>query len=68
LTDVDALAALFRLGVRVFAIKPCVPRVLADEALKLLAEQRRLATARVVTGYGQTLDSFAELIDTRAVA
>jgi CheY-like chemotaxis protein len=64
--DVDALAALFRLGVRVFAIKPCVPSVIAAEARMLLDEQRRPTTARVVTGYGQMLDNFAALIDTRA--
>jgi DNA-binding response OmpR family regulator len=65
--DTDALAALFRLGVRVFAIKPCVPSVLAAEARMLLDEPQRPTTARVVTGYGETLESFAALIDTRAV-
>jgi DNA-binding response OmpR family regulator len=65
--DVDTLAALFRLGVRVFAIKPCVPRVLAAEARMLLDESRRRTTARVVTGYGETLDTFAALIDARAL-
>jgi DNA-binding response OmpR family regulator len=65
--DADALAALFRLGVRVFAIKPCVPQVLAAEARMLLDEGRRPTTARVVTGYGETLESFAALIDARAL-
>jgi len=65
LVDVDALAALFRLGVRVFAIKPCVPRVLAAEARMLLNERRRPTTARVVTGYGQMLDDFAVQIGAR---
>jgi len=66
LVDVDALAALFRLGVRVFAIKPCVPRVLAAEVRLLLDERRRPTTARVVTGDGQTLDDVAVRIDARA--
>jgi CheY-like chemotaxis protein len=65
--DADVLATLFRQGVRVFAIKPCVPRVLAVEARMLLDEQRQPRTARVVTGYGETLDSFAALIDARAL-
>jgi DNA-binding response OmpR family regulator len=65
LVDVEALAALSRLGVRVFAIKPCVPRVLAAEARRLLDERRLPSTARVVTGYGQTLDDFAVQIDAR---
>jgi len=65
--DADVLATLFLQGVRVFAIKPCVPRVLAVEARMLLDEQRQPTTARVVTGYGETLDSFAGLIDARAL-
>jgi CheY-like chemotaxis protein len=62
------LADLFRLGVRVFAIKPCVPRVLADEARTLLGQQHPRTTARVVTGFGETLDAFAALIDAHALA
>jgi CheY-like chemotaxis protein len=65
--DADVLATLFRFGVRVFAIKPCVPRVIAAEARMLLDPDRRPRTARVVTGYGETLDSFAALIDARAL-
>jgi CheY-like chemotaxis protein len=67
-TDPHVLAELFRLGVRVFAIKPCVPRVLADEARRLLNQQERRSTARVVTGFGHTLDTFAALIDAHASA
>ena len=65
--DADAPAAVFRRrsGIR---DKPCVPQVLAAEARMLLDEGRRPTIARVVTGYGETLESFAALIDARALA
>jgi CheY-like chemotaxis protein len=66
--DPRVLADLFRLGVRVFAIKPCVPRVLADEARLLVGQLYPRTTARVVTGFGETLDIFAALIDAHASA
>jgi len=68
-TDPHVLADLFSLGVRVFAIKPVVPRVLAGEARTLLGPQwPPRTTARVVTGFGETLDTFAALIDAHALA
>ncbi len=65
ITDAKALAKLYRLGVRVFAIKPCVPTVIGDEARELLAETagREL---RIVTGYGELLDDLAREVETCA--
>jgi CheY-like chemotaxis protein len=62
LTDAHVLAQLFRLGVRVFAIKPCVPDVIANEAHALL-EHRYPGAIRIVTAFGETLDNFAREVE-----
>jgi CheY-like chemotaxis protein len=59
LTDVAVLAALARHGVRLFAVKPCLPTVIGKEAFALLNSPASLRSIRVVTGYGETLDAFA---------
>jgi CheY-like chemotaxis protein len=59
ITDVAQLARLVRLKVRVFAIKPCVPMVIAAEAHRLLEGQTRDVPIRVVTGYGEALEDLA---------
>jgi CheY-like chemotaxis protein len=66
ITDAQHLARLVRLNVRVFAIKPCVPMVVAAEAHRLLQELTRDFPVRVVTGYGETLDDLASQL--RAVS
>jgi DNA-binding response OmpR family regulator len=58
-TDVEQLAPLVRLKVRVFAIKPCLPMVIGAAARRLLSGPRD-AGVRVLTGYGETLDELAE--------
>jgi CheY-like chemotaxis protein len=63
-TEVEQLAPLVRLKVRVFAIKPCLPTVIAAEARRLLAAGRKDAGVRVLTGYGDTLDELAERLST----
>jgi DNA-binding response OmpR family regulator len=66
LTDPQALARLSRCGVRVFAIKPCLPSVLAAEARALIGADPGGAL-RVVTGDGQRLDEFAHEIASAAI-
>jgi CheY-like chemotaxis protein len=58
-TDLEQLAPLVRLNVRVFAIKPCLPTVIGAAARRLLAEPGDTAV-RVLTGYGETLPELAE--------
>jgi CheY-like chemotaxis protein len=53
------LASLFRAGVRVFAIKPCMARVLANEARTVIDTGNRAAMC-IVTGYGETLDHLTQ--------
>ncbi|HUR89520.1 MAG TPA: response regulator [Ramlibacter sp.] len=60
-SSASALAPLYGLGVRLFAIKPCVPTVLGQEAHALLAT--RLSEVRIVTGYGETLDDLAAQVE-----
>jgi CheY-like chemotaxis protein len=59
-TEVEQLAPLVRLKVRVFAIKPCLPTVIGAEARQLLAAGRKDTGIRVLTGYGDTLAELAE--------
>ena len=61
-TDVAVLSGLCRLGVRLFAIKPCVPTVIGHEAQALIEGAIPVGSVRVVTGYGETLDVFAEAV------
>jgi two-component system phosphate regulon response regulator PhoB len=62
-SDVPMLAPLHGLGVLVFAIKPCIPTVIAEEARALLeADSTHPARLRVVTGYGDSLDHLAAQI------
>ena len=62
-SDVPVLAPLHRIGVVVFAIKPCIPTVIAEEARALLdADSAHPVRLRVVTGYGDTLDHLAAQI------
>jgi CheY-like chemotaxis protein len=60
LTDRAALARLQKVGVDVFAIKPCLPTVVGREALALIEQHGAPRTAdrrpRVVTGYGETIN------------
>ena len=68
LTDSGALARLRDVGVDVFAIKPCLPTVVGREAHALIAGPGAGSTtdrrARVVTGYGETIeDLFALNLD-----
>jgi CheY-like chemotaxis protein len=66
--DVSLLARLYTLGVSVFAIKPCVPVVVAHEAQALLAPRSgRPAPLRVVTGYGERHDELAQRIQAQIV-
>jgi len=58
-TDVQQLAALVRLKVRVFAIKPCLPTVIGAAARQLLTPAKKDTAVRVLTGYGETLDELA---------
>jgi adenylate cyclase len=58
--DVPVLMRLHRLGVTLFAIKPCVPTVIGDEARQLLAGHA--SPLRVVTGYGETLEDLRNQI------
>ncbi len=66
LTDATTLAPLCRVGVRVFAIKPCLPTVIGHEALSLLASPRTEGV-RIVSGYGEQLTEFANEVAARAV-
>ena len=66
ITDVQHLARLVRLNVRVFAIKPCVPMVVAAEAHPLLEDPTRDSPVRVVTGYGETLQDLADQLRVRS--
>jgi DNA-binding response OmpR family regulator len=59
-TDVEQLAPLVRLNVRVFAIKPCLPTVIGAAARRLLAGAPRDPAVHVLTGYGETLDELAD--------
>jgi len=59
-TDVPQLAALVRLNVRVFAIKPCLPTVIGAAARQLLSVSKKNAAVRVLTGYGETLEQLAQ--------
>jgi DNA-binding response OmpR family regulator len=61
-TAVSALVPLFELGVQIFAIKPCVPTVIAEEALALLRAPSAYPAIKVVTGYGETLDALADAV------
>jgi twitching motility two-component system response regulator PilH len=61
-TDIAVLSGLCRLGVRLFAIKPCVPTVIGHEARALMDGAVPIGDVRVVTGYGETLDAFAEAV------
>jgi DNA-binding response OmpR family regulator len=68
LTEVPALARVAKSGVRVFAIKPCLPTVIGAEAHALLARGRRAPGAiRVVSGEGEVLDHFAQEIEAALV-
>jgi response regulator RpfG family c-di-GMP phosphodiesterase len=63
LTEVPALARLVKYGVRVFAIKPCLPTVIAAEAHALLVPgQHDQDAIRVVSGEGEELEHFAQEI------
>jgi putative two-component system response regulator len=66
LTDIRTLASLARVGVRVFAIKPCWPQVIADEARALMAAPIPPNTIRVVADDGRELDEFARQIEAEA--
>ena len=66
-TEAGVLAALCGLGVRVFAIKPCLPTVIGREAYALLERRPVSERVRVVTGYGETLDELASDVQARAV-
>jgi CheY-like chemotaxis protein len=59
-TEVEQLAPLVRLDVRVFAIKPCVPTVIGAEARRLLMVRKKDSALRVVTGYGDMLEDLAQ--------
>jgi CheY-like chemotaxis protein len=61
-TDLAILGGLYRLGIRVFAIKPCVPTVIGREARALIADPQPIERLRVVTGYGEVLDDFGQAI------
>jgi CheY-like chemotaxis protein len=62
-SEVPILAPLYRLGVVVFAIKPCIPTVIGQEARALLAaDPEHPSRLRVITGYGETLDHLADQI------
>src|SRR5262245_52602361 len=67
LTDARALAAVVRFGVRVFAIKPCLPTVLAREARVLLKADGAPVAVRGVTGEGEELAEFAEELQALAL-
>jgi PleD family two-component response regulator len=58
-TDVSALATMFRLGVRVFAIKPCLPGVVGEQARALVEHPPPTSSVRIVTGFGEPLDDLA---------
>jgi response regulator RpfG family c-di-GMP phosphodiesterase len=60
-SDSTALTGLLQLGVRLFAIKPCVPTVVAREAHALLENPHR-TELRVVSGYGEVLTALAEQV------
>jgi CheY-like chemotaxis protein len=62
-TDVQQLAPLVRLKVRVFAIKPCLPTVIGAAARQLLTLPRKDRAIRVLTGYGETLDELAQQLN-----
>ena len=66
LTDAAVLGRLRGFGVRVFAIKPCVPMVIGREAHALLNERGEHDRVRVVTGYGETLTEFGGDIEAYA--
>jgi CheY-like chemotaxis protein len=59
-TDANALAAMFRLGVRVFAIKPCLPSVVGEEARALVEHPAGIGSVRCVTGFGELLNDLAQ--------
>jgi CheY-like chemotaxis protein len=67
LTDTAVLANLHRLGVQVFAIKPCTPSVVADHA-RLLARNRHVDDPPlVITGDGELMRDIAAAIRARCV-
>jgi CheY-like chemotaxis protein len=59
-TSVALLAPFVGFGVRLFAIKPCVPTVVGAEAQQLLESPSDYPAVRIVTGYGETLDELAD--------
>src|SRR5262245_12019925 len=67
LTDAKALGSVVRSGVRVLAVKPCLPTVLAHEARTLLAAGSPAARVRVVTGDGEELPEFAKEVEAYAL-
>jgi CheY-like chemotaxis protein len=64
-SDSSAFTGLLQLGVRVFAIKPCVPTVIAREAHALL-DNPGTTELRFVSGYGEMLTSLAEQVQADA--
>jgi DNA-binding response OmpR family regulator len=66
-TDARAVASVVRIGVRVIAIKPCLPTVLAREARTLLTAHGAAAKVRVVTGDGEELPEFAQEVEAHAL-
>lgn len=61
-TEAEVLARVFRLGVRVFAIKPCLPDVVGEEARALVERPSAVPGLRIVTGFGESLDDLAQQV------
>jgi hypothetical protein len=55
-SDVSVLARLRRLGVSLFAIKPCIPLAIGEQIRLLLAHGEQPSPLHVFTGYGETLE------------
>jgi len=62
-TDPTILVQLCKFGVRVFAIKPCVPTAIGKEAHALLVGRPGSEGVRIVSGYGERLDDFERDIE-----
>jgi CheY-like chemotaxis protein len=67
LTDTAVLADLHRLGVQVFAIKPCGPTVVAEHARLLAFERRVQNPPLVITGDGELMRDLAYAVRARCV-